>query len=487
MNLHDPLRWPFWKHMLWLLPGLFLKALIFLYFVHDSAGGELVGRWAGHTSDTWEYVDPVESLIAEGVLEPDHRMPGYTPLLLLLRQFLSAGASADAITLLQWFFACLATYGLALVVLMLGASWRWFLVTYFLLIWALFPARLELAVMTDSFCTSAIGLHVVLMLIHIKSGRKWCLPAAGLFLTWAIFLRPIYALLIPLDFGVLLLLSAVPWRDRLFRALLFALPWLVIDGAWVIRNYSVHHAFRPLTNGTYNAGYSASSYCALMQFVQAYGGNYNFWDPTSDMRWFGMRERRAPGQPPLVDAFRELPTYVYASDYNRDSLLLVRDVMTRLSDTTISKREEDSLTARAWKLTTRFRMSFVRDHPFQFHVSSKFRLLGHMVIHSGSSVIFSRPMAQLSWWEKGLKLCQSALYWFAILFGPLGAAWLLLRERRDLSMVLLSCTVLYGLLIHPMVMRLCEMRYLVPTFPLTIVVAVIAIWSWYQSRKKAIG
>ena len=188
----DPLHWPLRKHLLWLLPALLIKGVFFLYFINDTAALEHMGRWALYTSDTVGYVGPGENLYTYGRYEDDHRMPGFAMLFYFLRHFLSTGNAADAITVLQWLFSCVGMYALALTVLMLGAPWRWFLFTYAALISSLLVARLEVDLMTDSFCTSALALHASFLIFHLRGGNRWWLPIAGLMLTWAVFLRPIY-------------------------------------------------------------------------------------------------------------------------------------------------------------------------------------------------------------------------------------------------------------------------------------------------------
>lgn len=478
-------------HALGLLATMVVKAAVFIYLVLDGRAFEHLGQFAQWSSDSSEYVWPVDELLEHGTFKQDHRMPGYTPPLYLARMVLSRGAAADAVVLLQWFLACCAAWACTVMVLWLTRSSRWATLAFVLQCTAMFHARLENTLLSESFCTSALTLAVFSLMAHLRNGRKGWLFAAGLLLTWAVFLRPIYVLLFPV-FGLLLLVrTAQPWRVRAGQVLLFMLPWFVIDGAWILRNYRVHGEVRPLTNGLYNPKFTASPYHALLQFVTAYGGNYNFWDPTSDLRWFGLRDLPAQGAVPQTSEDKEPPSYAYASEYNRDSLLQFRPLMERLRDTTISVVEQDSIRARVWEMAMRYRAAYVEEHPFRYHITSRVQLLGHLVLHSGSSVIFSKPWSAMAWWEKGLKLYQSAVYVAAVLFGMIGGLWLLMLHRRDTAYLILVGTVVYGVLINPFALRLCEMRYLVPIFPIILVVVVLVArtitvraMGWWGNRRS---
>jgi hypothetical protein len=78
-------------------------------------------------------------------------------------------------------------------------------------------------------------------------------------------------------------------------------------------------------------------------------------------------------------------------------------------------------------------------------------------------------------WQKGFKLGQSALYLFALIGGLLMAFLDLFRRRTSATLRLLAVLVIYGVLAHPFLMRVCEIRYLIPTYPLMLLAAVLLI------------
>ncbi|MBL0044469.1 MAG: hypothetical protein IPP33_08745 [Flavobacteriales bacterium] len=113
---------------------------------------------------------------------------------------------------------------------------------------------------------------------------------AGLWLTWAIFLRPVYAIALPLIAAGLLLKNTGHVRRPIHHVLFLFLPFIVFDGAWTWRNWTVHQQLRPLANSLYYPEFKEAPTYAIFQYLQCYGGNQAWWDPRADIRWFNVRE-----------------------------------------------------------------------------------------------------------------------------------------------------------------------------------------------------
>ena len=262
----------------WLLPG------------HPSGPAGTTGTFAAWDGDTFSYLDPVENLLrtgtyAQDLARPDSyagRMPGYGIVYGLLRLALPPGAAADALVLLQLLLSLVALYclaRLAQVVTRQPAAFRWALLLYGL---NTFVTVYDIRVLTESFATSAliIGLYeLVKMLEHPTGATAGRLLRVGCWLAWAVFLRPFLAPLL----GLLAVATAVlgsraatlPDRPRGFRALrgglLLLLPFLVVDAAWVARNWPWYQ--RPvLLQSNAWAGYrTAPGLPALADFIGTIG------------------------------------------------------------------------------------------------------------------------------------------------------------------------------------------------------------------------
>lgn len=462
-------------HVLRCVFALVIKLPIFMLLLSDAHQQPHMGALGVRDGDTWEYVDPIESMLAGKGYAPDHRMPGYGAVWLGLRTFLSYSHSASAITVLQLLLSSVATCLLAWTLYRITLSARAFWIAFVLLAVSTYHARTEFIVMNESFTTSAIALHWVFFAAWRRKGAITWLVASGAMLGWAVFMRPIYAPLLAVAPLILFFHRTAYWRQRIVLPVFFLLPFALADGLWIARNHRAHGAFRPLTNGTFSAEFEASPYYAAIKLLQSYGGNYNFWDPTADIRWFGFRERHSEGQRMLADAFTPPPAYAHLPGYGPDSLEAFARTLMRAKNADLPAVVRDSATLEAHRFADAYRAAYAKARPFQYQVMARLRYLRHMLVHSGTSVLFNAPWSAMPVWMKAFKLGQSALYVFTFLAGPAMALLLLRRRERGPVALLLAAIVWYGILAHPFLVRLCEVRYLIPTWPLTLLAAAWAV------------
>ena len=484
MTLNAPFK-DLRRHSRYLFVGLLIKGIFFWYFVRDTAALPHTGTWALWDADTWEYVDPVESYLSGNGFQPDHRMPGYALVYLLFRSFLSPTASADVITLLQLLLATVTCYALARGLTVVTGRRSLFWPAYGLLLVSAFHSMVELVLVNESFTTSALALHWVAYILFRRTGRRRWLVASGALVAWAIFMRPVYGPLIGLVPFIEFIQRGATWRRRITVTALFVAPFALADALWVIRNNRAYGGFHPLTNhGPYNPSFSAMPYYGVIWFVQAYGGHCYFWDPKADILWYGFEEDAGAGRERPVPGISEPPPYVYTSTYNRDSLIAFAEMMRHTRRPTTGQAERDSLAGVIMRTARRYREAFAREHPFQYQVMARLRLLKHETVHSGSATIFRHPFSGLNVMQKGYKLFQSLLYWFVLVGGMVGGAWLLLRFRSLPEGAILGAMVIYGVLACPFIMRMAEIRYLIPVYPLA---AMAAVWllSEAVTRRRA--
>lgn len=139
-------------------------------------------------------------------------------------------------------------------------------------------------------------------------------------MAWIIFLRPVSSLLLFPRCG----LARLPLGQSTCNSRGGDIPdpFALFETAWVIRNWRANHEFNPLTNqGTMPDAISKNHLGYMMRFLQGYGGNYIWWEPGADIRWYG----RWIGSPEKDDEVRLAgppPSYAYAPGYNQDSLIV---------------------------------------------------------------------------------------------------------------------------------------------------------------------
>ena len=309
-------------------------------------------------------------------------------------------------------------------------------------------------------------LHWAAYVRFRSTGAPGWLVAAGGLIGLAIFLRPIYGpilLLVPL---AELLRSDRPITGRLGLVVLFCTPFAVADGVWAWRNHRHYGGFHPLTNhGSWNPFYSKSHLFATIELLGTFGEHPYYWEPTSASRWYGYDADAGGGTGKPIPGVPEPPAHVYSSVCTRDSLEAFA-VDVRKARALPPGPEKDSISQGLLARTYRWRAVYAREHPFQYHVMARLRLLAHQTITSGSQVLYKRPVSALGPFEMAYKLLQSAFYWWALVAGGLAGLYALFRARGHLLMAVLGAMAWYSVVSCPWIMRAAEIRYMIPVFPL---------------------
>ncbi len=460
------------------LIALLGKALLTVMLVIDRMHDGTYGPLAHVIGDSVSYLDPIESLLAGRGYDPDFRMPGYGAVYLLFRLFFSPQGAGSAMVITQALTDGCSVVLLAITAFRLSGSVRVFRCVFWLYLIGATVSVFNIVLVAETFTTGAIVLSVFLMVSHAERGGRWRLLAAGIALCWAIFMKPVYLVLLPFLIGQLFL-AHVSMRSRMVRALLFCVPFLVIDGAWTLRNARAHDRFIPLTDGAIYPGIVNSPRYPVMRFVQAFGGSFVSWDPKAEVRWFGADGGVRPGE------HVELPTDLTATTFNRDSLEQVsRDMRRWLTDTS-AQPAHNLLGARISSRMDRFRESFILEHPWRYHVFSRLRMTRLFLVRSGTEGLFLHEWPRLDPLAKGYKFLCSVLF-MVIQFGGLCGAVVLLvlpTQRRRYGWI--AAMALVCVLIFPIGLRMTEFRYLVPAWPWLTLLCCIGVHAGILRMRRA--
>lgn len=434
---------------------------------------DLLGRLAVEIGDTPSYIDPVESLLRGEGYAPDYRMPGVGAPYFLFRQLWAPAGARDAYIVLQVLLSSIAVVLLALLALRVSGRKRIFYAVFLLFLISTYTSLYDATLGSDSLAVSTLIIHLYLLDAGLVSRRKAELLGAGVFLTWAIFAKPVLA---PLLLVTLIFVALHVRRTRSAVVMLwFVLPFGIIDGAWVVRNHHVNGGFHPLTNqGLFSSAFMASVPYHAMRFVQGYGGDYIWWNPGSDIRWYGvwdkcgdMDQNGRSATPP--------PEHAYVPTYTRDSLERLSEDVVRLMSGTLPTADSLVLKIAIGDRFDRYALAYRAGRPFQYHVVSRLRMVWNIFDQNGTELLFARPFAELPLWAKGFKLGQSALYMMCFLLGTVGAfmfAWCSRTAPASL-LFLLAMVAVYTIFIYPLGLRLCEWRYLTTAYPFALVMAVL--------------
>lgn len=447
----------------WLLLALAIKASYFLISLQQGYADKLPAPIAICTGDCDRYVLPIDHLVEHGQYDPDFRMPGYGAAYMLFRAWLPQHRAMDALTLLQLLLDALATVLLARCALRMTGSAAAHHLAFALYGLASTISGFNPFILTESLCASVMVMALYFLLAYLHDARPRDGVLAGALVTWAYFMRPI---MLPLLLLVLFLLVRTAWRSTGGRwtAVLYVLPFLLAQGAWTLRNHAVHDRWFLMTRTKYYPGYTPGQMASwtLVGTFDDIAARYFLPD-------VGWPNRQAPT---LSFADLPIPPEILTPEVTMDSLVALRTYGLVIEDPTADpdlRRQCDSLfKAKA----DRYAASIRRHHPFIVHVRTPARLAArHIFRSSGVYNLFLRPFGQLPPWAKALKLSHMAVYLVA-LYGALGLLALAVI-RRNTAHLLLAAALAYGMLVHPVIIGIGDVRYLYAFYPLIVLGAVL--------------
>lgn len=465
---------PAGKWYYWVLLALVVKCAMFFLLSSELGvtSDNFIGLSGGDQGgDANSYLTPVENYINTGEYDPDYRMPGFAVVYYLLRLFFNIPGANNAIVLLQSLLSAISVYFLALTALRLFKSVRMFYMVFFTYLIATYTQLLDLYLLTESFTVSASIFAVYFLLKGFQDDSMQDLLISGIWTTWIIFLRPVYAPYLAIFSGCVFIYSLLDkksFRRSIKLSSMLLIPFLIVDGMWIVRNYKKHSSFQPLTS-LYYPDAVGSYYIELLKFLQSWGGNYVFWDPSAEIRLLGI-EKSSFGPQMVTNSNVKIPENIYTSAFNSDSLKLIRSLVISMQEKNISKDSMSVVNDILKEKLIRYTASVKEEHPLIFYVTSRLRYFRIFLLHSGTYNLMSKPWKELNLVKKVFKLFYSAQYLFIVLAGLAGSILMLIRYKKTMNF-LLPLLTLYSIILFPWILMFPEVRYFVPAFPFMLICA----------------
>ncbi len=469
-----------------MLVALVVKGGMLLFQFGHADHGEYSGLWGSVGGDTRLYLEPIDNLLSTGHYDPDYRMPGYGFIYFFLRVVFDKVMALNVLVLLQYVAAALSVYALAL---MARKIFKWqgmFYITYYLFLISTYSNLEDGTVLTESFSTSFMVFVAFFAIKWYETYGSIYLILSGALLTEVIFLRPVYA---PLILLFLIFIAATCLKNGKAGSMvkyltLFMIPFILIDGAWIIRNYGVHKRVIPLTTVTFLKSEDTKLFWSALGFMQAWGGNYIAWDPNSEMRYFNIKEHLTKFHSHVMqNTYKPFPPDIYTSAFNADSLAALKAMVIQIDNDTnpVSARQLTNIASA--KFDT-FALSVKKEKPFVYYIKAPLRIAKIFLIHPGTYNLFPKAASQLNKFELAIKVFYSLFYVLGLLLG-LGGVLLMAKKSFYIGPeFLVSGILVYTVVIHPLVLRLCEARYFMPAWPFLLV---CVAYSLYIAREKVLN
>jgi hypothetical protein len=430
--------------------------------------------------DTPSYLNPIESLLKTGSYLPDFRMPGYSGVYLLFRLIGDKAMACNLIIISQLLLAIMAAYSLALMAKMLFKSNRAFYICFYLFLISTYSNFYDAYLLTESFCASALVFAAYYLVLWFQSAKPKYLLFSGIFITWAIFLRPVFMpilLLMAFILIVQLIKNKRSWAKPLITLLL---PFLLADGTWVTRNYINHKQFIPLTSSALYPEAANSYVQPLFEFVQSWGASTNYSDAKSALSWFDFY---LPGMV-KPDHFDTIPNYIYTTRFNRDSLVYLKQLVHILQNKTLDSNKAKAVQTELVEKLHIYTRSIAREKPFLYYIRTPLKLTKTFLYGPETKEYLKRGKVFHSLGT--IIIAFNTLFYLAVLvLGLIGALLLIFRAYRESYLYLLFALLpIYVIVVHPMILRYAVNRFLMPSWPFLLVCATFTLLATYNRLSK---
>lgn len=465
-------NYPFWIFLAIAVKGVFFWSQVYSNYNETSP---LFGYY---THDSGEYYGSVNTFLETGHYEPDIRMPGLGIIYLFLRFIFDNNTTLNIILILQWLLSGFAIYVLALTISRIAKRESVFYCVFFLFLLTHYVYLWNNFLLSESLCMTFFIFAIYFLNRFLVLDRKKYLFWAGFFFTWCVFIRPVFLMFYGL--ATLFLLAYFIREKRGFKAIFahgvaFLLLFGVLDSAWIIRNWTVKNKFKFLNDIDWYSKLSPSSPDpALYFFLESWGG-----DLENERHWFEIDYK-------IDYEYRDtiIPDRIYTSQFNRDSLLLVKQRIQWFK-----LHPSDSIVAFINNSLMAYTQSIKKEQPFTFYIGSGMIFLKRTIFSGYFPYnVFDENFQRLPLYKKAAKLAKAILFYVLFFTGFLYSLFILSMKRKNYLLLLLIVCAYANLIYIAFFFKTPEFRYVLPSAIVFFCLAAILLNKlWYRFKHRLIS
>ncbi len=462
-----PQRW-----LIWLFVAFIVKFAAFFFLINKSGGG-YGGSWMLFNADTSSYFDPVINFILNGRYWDDltegFRMPGYG-LLYYLLHFVTNSESAifNTIGIIQTALSAIAAYMLGLLAMRIIMV-RWgFYVVFLLTLCSPFNLLFNSYLLTESFSVSTLIIATYFLERFVSLRRLSACLLSSFFFLWAMFLRPNIFVISPILilFFIYLLVRK---KISFIQTSVFFIPIVVAFGFWGLHNLNSHGRFNILTHSTYYPHINKSFVKENIEFFNAFGFaqvSLAFVENGEIYYYLNYPQKDVVIH---IDNIDKYPV----KEFNKDSIAALVVSTNRIYfDSLLTSSQKDSLNSLVKLRLASYREAFTEQYPFTFRVKNLVPILLDYV--SVGATGYSGQQENISAKQllfKTLLFLNNTLTSLVIYGGLAGCIIMLLTfVRQPFAIQAFTGGITLALFFSiPLVLRLGETRYIVPSYSFLIV------------------
>ena len=465
----------------WILLAIFIKSLFFIWYTvafsttHWAKNDKIVAGVFVEAHDWGDYMMPIVNLVDKGFLGNEtlkekgdngmlwaHRMPGFVPICAPLYYFFGYKGTCIVLAILQLICDAIACYLVAWIALFLFKSQIAFNITFILYALSSFVSVYTHYGSSESLCTFFIIISVYYFLKFTGENKSKYLFYCGLFITWAVFMRPAIGLMFAL-FPLLYFMNSSFMKELKLKKIIshlfiFGIVFFIVEAIWVYRNYNVLHRFVPLEISQENFG--SPQYRAWIKFTSQMACEQFNKDDKNALRWFNPNFRNEPevlnGNP-----FNEKN---FTADFNFDSLKVLRNLNLLSTDTALAEEKRKQCGDLVLLKIDSYSKSLRINHVFRYYFINKLILLQKFLFVKQT---YALPFIENSLYQKSVRGANWLLNSFTIALGLLGMLLSIIQKNKLAFSI--SLLALVHIFVHALILGFIEHRYLVSVFPLLVI------------------
>ncbi len=432
-------------------------------------------------NDCQYFLDPVDMYFERGQLELEARkgipfagrMPGYSAPYFLLRLVFEREAALNLLMILQILLSAAAVVAIAWLASQWFSGKYVFAGVFILMLFSFHLFVFDFFTLAESLSVSAFCFFLYFIHCFCLSQKKSHLVWAGFFMAWLIFLRPFAAallILIPAFLMTEYLRKRISFIQVIKSGLIFILPVLVFDLAWVYRNFNALGKFIPLetsiTESYGERGAYRTSAVAIRRLIFSWGGETGEFYSGSEAEWFHYT--------PLSEAdLYEFKPHVFNASFTKDSLLTLKKIFNMSIDSTLNGNKLDSLNKLAASIAYRWAEEYKSKNKIRYYVLNPLKRFKNLLSSNATMLIPFPAFSQMNLTEKGIKVFSMLLYYLITLSGMAGT-WCYLVAHRFKNPATAIAALAPWVLIAAIVIAsdIMQFRYILAATPVWIVFSV---------------
>ncbi len=450
---------------------------VFLNYFHNSFGfGHKKEGLFIYGNDTKSYLETIENLVDQKIYSigdspSAFRMPGLLPVYMPIYIRLPKAIAHQFFIILQVIAdALIAVIIFKLLSLLFPGNIKISFGAWLLYIVSAYTSTYSHYFLPEIFATLALTASTLFLLQFLSGFSLVKIFISGIFMCWFVFLKPVgivFIAVIPLLIAIYILLGNMT-KDRFIlwikSSLIYVSFFLIFDTCWIIRNYNTFKTFTPLTS----AFNSESSDFAMKKFFMSTGLSFQAFNGQDHLAWFAYKEgdkffnKSFSGSDPF-------PAWIFTSKFNLDSLRTLRTIYWSMSETT-DHVQRAQLNERFKKAILSYTESFKQEHPFHSYITVNLVFLKKLFFIKAA---YGLPLTGKDVFQKGVRILYVLFYYFIVIGFFLFSILFPFRKQKRTPMVISMLLICWGIILSLVLLGAIENRYLVPVYPLLLVLSVM--------------